>query len=81
MKYDFTTMFDALHRDIPDYYPTMYLDGYEPWQIQVAFDRQKDREVAEYYQKKEEAQKEAAKKEELQNVNVKGVATLNGKRI
>jgi len=33
MKYDFTTMFDALHRDIPDYYPTMYLDGYEPWQI------------------------------------------------
>lgn len=76
MKYDFTSILDDLHRDIPDYYPTMYLDGYEPWQIKVAFDRQTDRELAAYYEAKE-----AAKKEEPQKVNVKGVATVNGKRI
>ena len=76
MKYDFTSMFDYLHRDIPDYYPTMYMDGYEPWQIQVAFDRQRNKEVAAYYQ-----QKEAAKENEAQKVYVKGQATLNGKRI
>lgn len=28
---------DYAHRKIPDYYDTMYLDGFEPWEIEVAF--------------------------------------------
>lgn len=30
------TWIDELHKDIPEYYPTMYLDGFQPWQILVA---------------------------------------------
>ena len=41
------TLSDYYNRNLPDYYPTMYLDGYEPWQIMQAFrniQRKKDRE-------------------------------------
>ena len=27
------TLYEYLDREIPDYYPSMYLDGYEPHQI------------------------------------------------
>ena len=27
---------DCIHRDVPEYYPTMYLDGYTPAQIMYA---------------------------------------------
>lgn len=32
----FMTMLEQMNSHIPEYYPTMYLDGYEPWQILVA---------------------------------------------
>lgn len=41
------TLSDYYNRNLPDYYPTMYQDGYEPWQIMQAFrntQRKKDRE-------------------------------------
>ena len=30
------TVSDYWNSKLPDYYPTMYLDGYEPWQIMQA---------------------------------------------
>ena len=44
---------DYAHRKIPDYYDTMYLDGFEPWEIQVAI-RKKHRLLAEEQRKKRE---------------------------
>jgi starvation-inducible outer membrane lipoprotein len=57
-----------LQNNLPDYYPTMYLDGYEPWQIMQAahttmIKQWKEREAA-----KESTQKEA---ELEQQVNIK----------
>jgi starvation-inducible outer membrane lipoprotein len=57
-----------LQNNLPDYYPSMYLDGYEPWQIMQAahttmIKQWKEREAA-----KESAQKEA---ELEQQVNIK----------
>lgn len=33
------TIIDQLRRPIPDYYDTMYLDGYKPWEIVEAAHR------------------------------------------
>ena len=44
---------DYAHRKIPEYYDTMYLDGFEPWEIQVAI-RKKHRLLAEEQRKKRE---------------------------
>jgi starvation-inducible outer membrane lipoprotein len=57
-----------LQNNLPDYYPSMYLDGYEPWQIMQAahttmIKQWKEREAA-----KESTQKEA---ELEQQVNIK----------
>jgi starvation-inducible outer membrane lipoprotein len=57
-----------LQNNLPDYYPSMYLDGYEPWQIMQAahttmIKQWKEREAA-----KESAKKEAELK---QQVNIK----------
>ena len=30
-------MIDYIYRQIPEYYPTMYLDGYSPQEIMTAF--------------------------------------------
>lgn len=49
----FDSILDDINRDIPDYYDTMYQDGYEPWQIEVAYERQSNKEVEKYYKKKE----------------------------
>ena len=32
-------MIDKFSRPLPDYYPTMYEDGYEPWEILQAAHR------------------------------------------
>ena len=32
-------MIDKSSRPLPDYYPTMFLDGYEPWEILQAAHR------------------------------------------
>ena len=38
---------DYLHRNIPEYYDTMYLDGYTPTEIYIAFTKQRQKELAE----------------------------------
>ena len=42
-------------RKLPEYYPTMYMDGYEPWEILQALHESMRKE---YYERKE-LQKEA----------------------
>lgn len=39
------TLFDYYDRKIPDYYPTMYLDGYTPEQILYSVHRKMVREI------------------------------------
>ena len=55
-------MFEEYDRKIPDYYPTMYMDGYEPYQILHALHRKMIRD----YEQREEAKRKA--KEEADNV-------------
>lgn len=38
---------DYLHRNIPEYYDTMYLDGYTETEIYIAFKRKMNKELAE----------------------------------
>ena len=38
---------DYIHRNVPEYYPTMYLDGYTPEEIMYAVHRKMNREQAE----------------------------------
>ena len=44
------TLSDYYNRNLPDYYPTMYLDGYEPWQIMQAHRDKLYREYQEQYE-------------------------------
>ena len=41
------TIADYLNRNLPDYYPTMYQDGYTPEQIYTAFRKKLFRELTE----------------------------------
>ena len=41
------TVSDYWNSKLPDYYPTMYLDGYEPWQIMQAHRNTFNRELKE----------------------------------
>ena len=34
-----TSLLEQHNRRIPDYYPTMYLDGFEPWEVMYAAER------------------------------------------
>ena len=52
------TMFDYYDRQIPEYYETMYLDGYTPNQILHAVHRKMVREYLEREEKKR-AEKDA----------------------
>ena len=56
------TMAEYYNRQIPEYYPTMYMDGYEPYQILHALRRKMIRD----YEQREEAKRKA--KEEADNV-------------
>lgn len=38
---------DYLHRNIPEYYDTMYLDGYTETEIYIAHKRKMNKELAE----------------------------------
>jgi starvation-inducible outer membrane lipoprotein len=67
-----------LQNNLPDYYPSMYLDGYEPWQIMQAAHTTMIKQWKERAAAKESAKKEAelnAKLERLseleQQVNIK----------
>lgn len=55
------SLFDYYHRMVPEYYPTMYLDGYTPEQIVYAFKRKVRREWE---------QQRAARQEETENINL-----------
>ena len=41
------TLLDYYHRNVPEYYPSMYLDGYTPEQIMYAHRRKVARGVEE----------------------------------
>ena len=51
------TLFDYYDRQIPDYYPTMHMDGYTPEQIMHAAHRKM---VREYEERQEAKRAEAA---------------------
>ncbi len=53
-------------RDVPDYYDTMYLDGYSPEQIRYAAHKKMIRE----YEARKEAQRAAAEENEIPNVKI-----------
>ena len=42
-----TSLLEQHNRRIPDCYPTMYLDGFEPWEVMHAAKRQMYREIQE----------------------------------
>ena len=42
-----TSLLEQHNRRIPDYYPTMYLDGFEPWEVMYAAERQMYRQIQE----------------------------------
>ena len=42
-----TSILEQHNRRIPDYYPTMYLDGFEPWEVMHAAKRQMYRQIQE----------------------------------
>ena len=50
-------MAEYYDRQIPEYYPTMYLDGYTPPQILHAVHRKM---IREYYEREEEKRAEAS---------------------
>ena len=48
------TLDDYYFRTVPEYYPTMYLDGFTPEQIMYAFRRKMRRKVAQWRNEQEE---------------------------
>ena len=60
------TLFEYYDRQIPDYYDTMYLDGYTPEQILHAAHRKMYRE----YQEREAAKRAKAEESEIPNVKI-----------
>ena len=62
----FSLLFRYLDSKIPDYYPTMYLDGYTPEQIRYAAHRKLRREIA----AREAAKREEAEDNEIPEVKI-----------
>lgn len=48
------TLDDYYFRTVPEYYPTMYLDGFTPEQIMYAFRRKMRQKVAQWRKEQEE---------------------------
>lgn len=48
------TLDDYYFRTVPEYYPTMYLDGFTPEQIMYAFRRKMRRKVAQWRMEQQE---------------------------
>ena len=59
-------IFEYLDRQIPDYYPTMYRDGYSPEQIMYAAHRKLRREC----EARKEAQRAVAEANEIPEVRI-----------
>ena len=59
----YNSVMDYYNRKIPEYYPTMYCDGYSPQEIYIAMQKKLNRQLAER-SKKKQMEKERAKMEE-----------------
>ena len=57
---------DYYNRNVPDYYPYMYLDGYTPDQIMYAHHKMMRKQIEEHIQKKQQKQQ----KPEPQNIKI-----------
>ena len=60
------TLFDYYDSKIPDYYDTMYMDGYTPEQIMYAAHRKMVREI----EARKAAQRAKAEENEIPNVKI-----------
>ena len=60
------TMAEYYNRQIPEYYPTMYMDGYEPYQILHALRRKMMHE----YEAREAAKRAEAEANEIPEVKI-----------
>ena len=60
------TLYEYLDSKIPDYYPTMYMDGYEPYQILHALRRKMMHE----YEAREAAKRAEAEANEIPEVKI-----------
>ena len=60
------TLLDNFHKDVPEYYDYMYLDGYTPEQILHAAHKKMMRQVEE----REAAQRAEAEANEIPNVKI-----------
>ena len=69
------SILDYFTQGIPDYYPTMYRDGYKPWQIMAA--ATKDNHSIDDLVRFHQANDKAAK----QVINLKGQVTINGRKV
>ena len=63
------TLSDYYNRNIPEYYHTMYLDGYTPEQIRYALKKKMRREA----QEREAAKMALAESEEIPEVKISSV--------
>lgn len=59
-------LFEYYDRKIPDYYDTMYMDGYSPEQIRYAMHRKMIRE----YEARKAAKRAEAEANEISNVKI-----------
>lgn len=66
------TLFEYLDRKIPDYYPTMYKDGYTPEQIRYACHRKIRRE----YEARMAAQRAEAEAREIPELKITSVVKI-----
>ena len=60
------TLYEYLDSKIPDYYPTMYMDGYEPYQIIHAAHRKIIRD----HEAREAAKRAEAEENEIPEVKI-----------
>ena len=60
------TLYEYLDSKIPDYYPTMYRDGYSPEQILHAARRK----ILQEYEARKEAQRAEAEANEISEVKI-----------
>ena len=60
------SLIDQYFRDVPEYYDTMYMDGYTPEQIMHAAHKKMQR----MYEERRAAQRAAAEENEIPNVKI-----------
>lgn len=60
---------DYLHKKIPEYYRTMHLDGFEPWEIKIALQTKLKKQAGESISKKQiEAELEKTLEQALNDI-------------